>query len=136
MCHQTFVIEACLQAVVGGECGLASAHTVSALLCAACGPASPLSVAGGRFVVRARSSALVVEPRALIALAAAWRELRAPAHWLVAGDTTRAAHGSLWALALSAIRSLLHSTHPQRAFNLQQVCRRPGGFVRAKVATG
>lgn len=111
--------------MVGGECGEASAHTVAALLHAACGSVSPLSLAGGRAVLRARSPALVLEPRALLALAAAWRELAAQAQWLVAGagGGVRAARGSLWALALSAIRALLHSTHPQRAFNLQQVGR-------------
>lgn len=94
-----------------------------------------LTVSGGSVLVLARSDAVLLEPKLLLLLIKAWRQLDSPQEtaWEVDGAAGRPARqGSLWALALCCARALLadgdgdgdaQADHPRRAFNHYQMSR-------------
>ncbi|XP_052739535.1 lysosomal-trafficking regulator isoform X2 [Bicyclus anynana] len=76
---------------------------------------------GAAATLRARTDAVLLEPRLLVLLVRAWRHFDCGA-LLWEADGARA-HGSPWELALAALGALLHPAHPRLRYNHYQASR-------------
>ncbi|KAF9805732.1 hypothetical protein SFRURICE_009364 [Spodoptera frugiperda] len=120
-----------LRAVLAAPACTVTPHLLKVILDEAC--SSPvLTICGDSVQLAARTDAVLLQPDLLVLLADSWRHFETEQEWCWevevppgggGAGTREPQRGSGLALVLAAVRALLRTRHPRRAFNHYQMTR-------------